>query len=61
MYTNVNKNKKSLDPLRAKKTFIRKIEDGPYTAVSAMRGKYCKLANLTRQSSQNISKITQIF
>ena len=32
-----NKNKKGLDPLRAKKIFIRKAEDGPYLGFSYKR------------------------
>ena len=57
---------KSLDPLRAKKIFIRKAEDGPYLGLSyeslisdpirsgKRNRKYCTLANLTRQSSQRL-------
>ena len=57
---------KSLDPLRAKKIFIRKAEDGPYLGfgykslisdpinlAKGVRGKYCmNLANFTRQLSK---------
>ena len=69
----INKNKKSLDPFRAKKIFMRKAGDlsyknlisGPIRSGKRSQRKYCKLANITRQSGVSKTeisrKITQIL